>query len=88
MADDNCESLDSVVQDAVASWLAENGGGFLGAYVLAADIIDADGDRANVVVEGQDQPRSSSLGLSAYASNMFSELQRRDLFEFLDSEDD
>lgn len=76
-------SLDSIVQKAVSDFLAETGRGMLTSFIFSGQVISEDGGSMNLIVYPETQGVSSSLGLSLYAENTFTELQRRDILELI-----
>lgn len=57
------EDLAERVTEAIAEWLAVNGGGFGTAFSLCAELIDGDGDRAWATAHHDNQTPSHTLGL-------------------------
>ena len=61
------------IQSAIETWLAENGGGFLNAFVFAAQVVSPDGVEMNHLGGPVEQAVSRSLGLTSYLEKWFDE---------------
>lgn len=85
---DERTSLTNAVQDAISAWCAENDKSMLMNFILAAEFIEEDGCRSSAVVAPESAALSSSLGLAHYASNMFTEMQRRDVLGLIYTDED
>ena len=85
---DERSSLTNALQDAVATWCAENDKSMMVNFVFVAEFIEEDGCRSSAVVSPESSSLSGSLGLAHYAVNMFNEMQRRDLLEFIYTDDE
>ena len=69
MAD--AKTLAEVIDAAIHSWLADNGGGFPIAYVMSLDYVNSEGKSMLFIGDMDDQPTHRSLGLVAYADAWF-----------------
>lgn len=58
-ADDAAEAI----SNALAEWLASNGGGFVTGFAACFEYVDADGDRAWAVAHHDTQTPAHTLGL-------------------------
>lgn len=71
--------LSAAINNAVSEWCGKNDKSVLLNFVFVAEFIEEDGCRSSSVCTPPDSPISSSLGLSVYAKNFFTECQRRDI---------
>ena len=57
------DELSDVIAEAMAVWLADNGGGMVTSFAYAVEYLDADGDRCWAVAHADSQSPSQTLGL-------------------------
>lgn len=83
------KTLADVIQDAVAGW-AGGDDSLLTNFVFVGEFIESNGSRSAAVASAEGSSVAASLGLSQYALNLYTELQRRDVLELIytDVEDD
>lgn len=88
---DSGKSMSDFLQDASASWCAENDSSLLTNFLFVGEFLEADGSPStHAVVTPEGGSISASMGLARYASKVLDEMQRRDLLEFIyvDEDDD
>lgn len=51
------------LSETLATWLAEQGGGFVSSFTMCAEYVDSDGDRSWLTAHHDGQTPSQTLGL-------------------------
>ena len=80
------DDLQHRIEQTIAEYLADNGGGMVTSWHFVADLMDSDGDTAWLWETAPDQRMITTMGLLAWAQGMVDYEQRAYLNELGDND--